>query len=70
MMRTYKKVTTIFVLHAHKMIVNYQLSNTDVTLYFFHCIDTMDKWDQQKLEEVVNKKHGSEKAKPRTEIVS
>ncbi|RDD45125.1 Zinc finger CCCH domain-containing protein 15 [Trichoplax sp. H2] len=31
--------------------------------------DTMDKWDQEKLEEVVNKKHGSEKAKPRTEIV-
>lgn len=30
----------------------------------------MDKWDQQKLEEVVNKKHGSEKAKPKTEIVS
>jgi len=34
-------------------------------------IDTMDKWDQQKLEEVIEKKHGlKEKSMPKTEIVS
>ncbi|KXJ18607.1 zinc finger CCCH domain-containing protein 15 homolog [Exaiptasia diaphana] len=32
--------------------------------------DTMDKWDQQKLEEVIEKKHGAkEKCMPKTEIV-
>ncbi|EDO42913.1 predicted protein, partial [Nematostella vectensis] len=32
--------------------------------------DTMDKWDQQKLEEVIEKKHGAkEKTMPKTEIV-
>ncbi|KAL4217130.1 hypothetical protein ACF0H5_023584 [Mactra antiquata] len=32
--------------------------------------DTMDTWDEQKLEEVVNKKHAeSEKAKPKTSII-
>jgi len=33
-------------------------------------IDTIDTWDETKLQEVVNKKHGSsEKSKPKTEIV-
>lgn len=33
-------------------------------------IDTMDKWDQQKLEEVIEKKHGAkEKCMPKTDIV-
>ena len=33
--------------------------------------ETMADWDENKLEEVVNKKHGeSEKAKPKTSIVS
>ena len=33
--------------------------------------DTMDKWDQSKLEEVIEKKHGEkEKSMPKTEIVS
>jgi len=33
--------------------------------------DTMDKWDQNKLEEVIEKKHGEkEKSMPKTEIVS
>ncbi|XP_031410139.1 zinc finger CCCH domain-containing protein 15 [Meleagris gallopavo] len=32
--------------------------------------DTMDNWDEKKLEEVVNKKHGeAEKKKPKTQIV-
>ena len=31
---------------------------------------TMDNWDEKKLEEVVNKKHGeAEKKKPKTQIV-
>lgn len=31
----------------------------------------MDKWDQEKLEEVIEKKHGAkEKCMPKTEIVS
>ena len=31
----------------------------------------MDKWDQSKLEEVIEKKHGEkEKSMPKTEIVS
>ena len=31
----------------------------------------MDKWDQNKLEEVIEKKHGEkEKSMPKTEIVS
>lgn len=31
----------------------------------------MDKWDQNKLEEVIEKKHGEkEKTMPKTEIVS
>lgn len=34
------------------------------------CLDTMDNWDEKKLEEVVNKKHGeAEKKKPKTQIV-
>lgn len=33
-------------------------------------LDTMDNWDEKKLEEVVNKKHGeAEKKKPKTQIV-
>lgn len=33
--------------------------------------DTMDNWDEKKLEEVVNKKHGeAEKKKAKTQIVS
>lgn len=32
--------------------------------------DTMENWDEKKLEEVVNKKHGeAEKKKPKTQIV-
>ena len=32
--------------------------------------DTIDTWDENKLQEVVDKKHGSsEKNKPKTEIV-
>ena len=31
--------------------------------------DTMDNWDQQKLEEVVEKKHGEKEKKNTTEIV-
>jgi hypothetical protein len=31
----------------------------------------MDKWDQEKLEEVIEQKHGAkEKSMPKTEIVS
>ena len=38
---------------------------------FFLKTDTMDKWDQSKLEEVIEKKHGEkEKSMPKTEIVS
>ena len=32
-------------------------------------VDTIDKWDESKLEEVVQKKHGG-KTKPKTDIVS
>lgn len=33
--------------------------------------DTMDNWDEKKLEEVVNKKHGeAEKKKAKTQIVN
>ena len=33
--------------------------------------DTMENWDEKKLEEVVNKKHGeAEKKKAKTQIVS
>ncbi len=35
------------------------------------CLDTMENWDEKKLEEVVNKKHGeAEKKKAKTQIVS
>lgn len=38
---------------------------------FYLSSDTMDKWDQNKLEEVIEKKHGEkEKSMPKTEIVS
>ena len=33
------------------------------------CADTIDKWDEDKLKEVVQKKHG-EKVKQKTDIVS
>lgn len=34
-------------------------------------LDTMENWDEKKLEEVVNKKHGeAEKKKAKTQIVS
>lgn len=34
------------------------------------CLDTMENWDEKKLEEVVNKKHGeAEKKKAKTQIV-
>lgn len=33
------------------------------------CADTMDKWDDEKLHDVVDKKHGG-KTKPKTDIVS
>lgn len=32
--------------------------------------DTMDKWDEEKLKEVVEKKHGASGNKPGTDIVS
>lgn len=32
-------------------------------------VDTIDKWDEDKLKEVVEKKHGG-KVKPKTDIVS
>lgn len=32
--------------------------------------DTMDTWDDEKLAEVVDQKHGKEKAMPKTDIVS
>lgn len=39
-----------------------------VSVSFF--LDTMENWDEKKLEEVVNKKHGeAEKKKPKTQIV-
>ena len=42
-----------------------------VSTGFFLKTDTMDKWDQSKLEEVIEKKHGEkEKSMPKTEIVS
>lgn len=35
------------------------------------CSDTMENWDQKKLQEVVDKKHGeAEKKKAKTQIVS
>lgn len=43
-----------------------------LTIYNLNCLylDTMDNWDEKKLEEVVNKKHGeAEKKKPKTQIV-
>ena len=45
-------------------------SETQLTFSFLFS-DTMDKWDQNKLEEVIEKKHGEkEKTTPKTEIVS
>lgn len=42
-----------------------------VLKYWFMNADTMDNWDEKKLEEVVNKKHGeAEKKKAKTQIVS
>ena len=39
-------------------------------IWLFSSSDTMDKWDQSKLEEVIEKKHGEkEKSMPKTEIV-
>lgn len=32
--------------------------------------DTMENWNEEKLKEVVNKKHGAEKRMPTTDIVS
>lgn len=41
-----------------------------LTTAFCPVLDTMDKWDQNKLEEVIEKKHGEkEKSMPKTEIV-
>ena len=44
-----------------------------ITVFSLHIslyLDTMDNWDEKKLEEVVNKKHGeAEKKKPKTQIV-
>lgn len=38
---------------------------------FYPFSDTMDTWDQSKLEEVIEKKHDEkEKSMPKTEIVS
>lgn len=47
--------------------------NSKITIFSLHIsfyLDTMDNWDEKKLEEVVNKKHGeAEKKKPKTQIV-
>lgn len=46
-----------------------ELEASNIVFYLFS--DTMDKWDQDKLEEVIEKKHGEkEKSMPKTEIVS
>lgn len=46
-----------------------QKQATDVECDVF-CTDTMENWDEKKLEEVVNKKHGeAEKKKAKTQIV-
>lgn len=40
------------------------------TEFILFSLENMDDWDEDKLEEVVNKKHGeSNKAKPKTAIV-
>lgn len=54
--------------------MQYVLETVDKIIVFsFHIsfyLDTMDNWDEKKLEEVVNKKHGeAEKKKPKTQIV-
>lgn len=44
-----------------------EIKSTCVLLFF---LDTMDNWDEKKLEEVVNKKHGeAETKKTKTHIV-
>lgn len=46
------------------------LSEIKSTFVFVLFLDTMDNWDEKKLEEVVNKKHGeAEKKKAKTQIV-
>ena len=48
----------------------FSLENSAVTIVT-NITDTIDTWDENKLQEVVDKKHGSsEKSKPKTEIVS
>ena len=42
-----------------------------LSLIYHILIESMENWDQATLEDVVNKKHGaSNKAKPKTDIVS
>lgn len=53
------------------MAIFFFASLVTVLTGFFLKTDTMDKWDQSKLEEVIEKKHGEkEKSMPKTEIVS
>ncbi|XP_029391602.1 zinc finger CCCH domain-containing protein 15 [Mus pahari] len=50
--------------------VAYVVGGGDKTCLLCLYLDTMDNWDEKKLEEVVNKKHGeAEKKKPKTQIV-
>lgn len=43
-----------------------------VCIFSMHCCkDTMENWDEAKLQDVVTQKHGeSDKSKPKTDIVS
>ena len=61
---------------SHKHVVVMQLAYWSILIWdVILCLniittDTMDTWDQQKLEEVVEKKHGENEKKNTTEIVS
>lgn len=50
----------IFVLQAEKRSLYVDMRDDD---------DTMDNWDEDKLKEVVEKKHGDDKSRPTTDIV-
>ena len=77
---SYKRPSNLFcksfvVLSFNIIIVERAESSSYMTVHLQeHCLffsDTMDKWDQSKLEEVIEKKHGEkEKSMPQTEIVS
>ena len=50
-------------------ILWYTVVYYDILAVMWLSADTIDKWDEDKLKEVVEKKHG-DKNKPRTDIVS